>query len=81
MKALMKCSGTVEDVSDEAGEEGGDGEQGRDSLDVVLKLRSKATSSAGSGSDLTLKDGILGHVRPACFHNGAGLTNTGGKNL
>ena len=56
MKALMKCSGTgwdKEEASEEVGEDGGEGEEGSDSLDVVLRLRSRASS--GSGSDLTLK--------------------------
>jgi len=56
VKALMKCSGTgwdKEEASEEVGEDGGEGEEGSDSLDVVLRLRSRASS--GSGSDLTLK--------------------------
>ena len=56
VKALMKCSGTDE-ASEEAGEEGGEGEDGRDSLEVVLRLRSRAASSAHTGSVLRLKAG------------------------
>ena len=56
VKALMKCSGTDE-ASEEAGEEGGEGEHGRDSLEVVLRLRSRAASSASTGSVLRLKAG------------------------
>ena len=73
MNALMKCSGT-EDDSDEAGDDGGEGEHGRDSLDVVLMLRSRASSAVFSaGSVLTLYDRLRGA--------GAGCTNTGGKYL
>ena len=57
MKALMKCSGTdwdKEEASEHVGEDGGEGEEGRESLEVVLRLRSSASGS-GSGSDLTLK--------------------------
>ena len=64
MKALMKCSGTdcdSDEASEEAGDEGGDGEDGSDSLEVVLKLRSRATSgSASEGSVFTLKAGKVG---------------------
>ena len=64
VKALMKCSGTdcdSDEASEEAGDEGGDGEDGSDSLEVVLKLRSRATSGSGSeGSVFTLKAGKVG---------------------
>ena len=56
VKALMKCSGTDE-ASEEAGDEGGEGEEGRDSLEVVLRLRSRAASSASTCSVLRLKAG------------------------
>ena len=78
MNALMKCSGT-EDDSDEAGDDGGEGEHGRDSLDVVLMLRSRASSAVFSaGSVLTLYDRLRG-AGAGCV--GAGCTNTGGKYL
>ena len=71
VKALMKCSGTdcdKDDASEDAGDEGGEGDEGSESLDVVLKLRSRASSSAGS--DLMLKEGVKLHVRLESFHTG-----------
>jgi len=76
VKALMKCSGT-EEASEEAGEDGGDGEQGKDSREVVLMLKSRA-SSASTGSVLRLKVAYF-CPRLSCFQIGAGLTNTGGR--
>ena len=71
VKALIKCSGTdcdKDDASEEAGDEGGEGDEGSESLEVVLKLRSRASSSAGS--DLMLKEGVKLHVKAESFQTG-----------